>query len=419
MGRESMRRSAIIIGGSMGGLFIGNMLVRRGWQVDIFERVEGALNVRGAGIAGHAEYAPVMRACGLSDARPAGVEVEGRTAYDKEGRQIGFHPHPQYLTYWGLLHSMLLEAFPSAHYHAGVGFEALIAGQAQSQVRLSDGRIVAADLVIGADGIRSSVRAQLAPEVVPEYGGYFAFRGITAERRLSEAFRRELMQRYVWVFPHDGQFNGYPICGPDYSTRPGQRQYAYLWYRPIGERDMRDLLTDTQGRTFDHNIPPPLIRPEHFTRLRAHARRMLPPLFAEIVLEAENNMLQPMYDVETSRMAFGNVCLLGDAAFTARPHVGIGVLKAGQDALALADCLEREATVPDALRAYERTRLERGRKAVRFARYLGAFIERGHPTPETDPALQLSAQFLLEASARSVESVAPFLGRRRADVDAM
>ena len=57
-----------------------------------------------------------------------------------------------------------------------------------------------------------------------------------------------------------------------------------------------------------------------------------PALFAEIILAAENDMLQPIYDVESRDIAFGNICLLGDAAFTARPHVGIGVLKAGQDA---------------------------------------------------------------------------------------
>jgi len=98
MSQEPARR-AVIIGGSMGGLFIGNMLARRGWRVDIFERVTGPLNVRGAGIAGHDEYVPIMRACGIDRDRPPGIDVEGRTAYDSDGREIGFHPHSQYLTY--------------------------------------------------------------------------------------------------------------------------------------------------------------------------------------------------------------------------------------------------------------------------------------------------------------------------------
>ncbi len=52
-------------------------------------------------------------------------------------------------------------------------------------------------------------------------------------------------------------------------------------------------------------------------------------------------MLQPIYDVESIRIAFGQVALLGDAAFVARPHVGIGVLKAAQDARALAAAVGR------------------------------------------------------------------------------
>jgi 2-polyprenyl-6-methoxyphenol hydroxylase-like FAD-dependent oxidoreductase len=411
------RRKAVIIGGSMGGLFIGNMLVRRDWDVDIYERASGQLNVRGAGIAGHPEYEPIMRACGIPNVKPVGIDVPGRTAYDATGRIIAYHPHPQYLTFWGSVHLMLLEAFPRQHYHSAVGFEGIEPGMPQSRIRLSDGTTVAADLVIGADGIRSSVRALLAPDVVPQYGGYFAFRGIAPERKLSAAFRGTMMDRYIWVFPGDGQFSGYPICGMDLSTEPGRRQYAYLWYRAVSEAERRDLLTDASGRAYDHNIPPPLIRPEHFARLREHAHRLLPPIFAEIVQEAENDMLQPMYDVESREIAFGNVCLLGDAAFTARPHVGVGVLKAGQDALELSQSLERYDDVPEALKAYSSARVPAGRKAVRFARYLGTFIERGHPMPDTDPALQLTAQFLLQTSARTPESAEAFLGPRRAMFD--
>ena len=219
--QDNDRRRAVVIGGSMGGLFIGNMLVRQGWQVDIYERIAGALNVRGAGIAGHADYGPILRACGIAEDGLAGVDVAGRTAYDGDGREIAFHPHPQYLTYWGLLHGLLRRAFPDAHYHAGVGLVDLTPGEPRARLRLSDGRSVEADLVVGADGIRSSVRAILAPEIVPQYGGYFAFRGLTPEARLSDEFRRDMMHRYIWMFPGDGQLNGYPMAGPTIRWRPG------------------------------------------------------------------------------------------------------------------------------------------------------------------------------------------------------
>jgi 2-polyprenyl-6-methoxyphenol hydroxylase-like FAD-dependent oxidoreductase len=350
--------------------------------------------------------------------RTIGIDVDGRSAFDRQGRLIAYYPFPQYMTYWGLFHQLLKSAFPDAHYHVGVGLADLTPGS-PARVHLSDGRTVEADLVVGADGIRSRLREILAPQIQPVYGGYFAFRGTAAEASLSDRFRRKMMHRYIWVFPGDGQLSGYPICGPDYSIEPGRRQYTYLWYKPVDAERMRDYLTDASGRTHEHNIAPPLIRPVHFEAIRSHAAGLLSPLFAEIVAKAENEMFQPMYDVESQRIAFDNVCLLGDSAFTARPHVGVGVLKAGQDAMALAACLRQHDSITDALAAYQALRLPAGRKAVRFSRYLGAFIERDLPSPDADPQLMLTPEFLLQVSARAVESVGPYLGPRQALFDAM
>ena len=56
-------------------------------------------------------------------------------------------------------------------------------------------------------------------------------------------------------------------------------------------------------------------------------------------------ILQPIYDLESPRMAFGRVAILGDAAFVARPHVAAGVSKAADDAAALAAALQAETDV--------------------------------------------------------------------------
>lgn len=113
-----------------------------------------------------------------------------------------------------------------------------------------------------------------------------------------------------------------------------------------GADALDDLLTDESGITHEYSIPPPLIRPEHIERFKAHAIRTLPPNFVEIVLRAEQHMLQPIYDVESTRIAFGQVALIGDAAFVARPHVGIGVLKAAQDAQALPRATSSRSSIP-------------------------------------------------------------------------
>lgn len=91
---------------------------------------------------------------------------------------------------------------------------------------------------------------------------------------------------------------------------------------------------------------------------------------------------------------------MADAAFVARPHAGIGVLKAGEDAHALALALAAEPRVAAALDRFSAERLPAGKQAVALGRRLGAFIERGLDTPQTDPSLGLTTEFILRVSAR-------------------
>ncbi len=79
------------------------------------------------------------------------------------------------------------------------------------------------------------------------------------------------------------------------------------------------------------------------------------------------------------------MALLGDAAFTARPHVGMGVTKAGEDALALTEALARLGTTPAALAAYEGSRLKPGARIVARGRELGAYLEGRHAGASRTP----------------------------------
>src|ERR1700694_5945982 len=163
----SRQRKAVVAGGSVGGLFIGNMLLQQGWAVEIFERAASGLESRGAGIAGHAELTAILHAIGVSSDRPPGIDVSGRVAFDRHGNQLASFDYPQYLTSWSSLFNLLYSAFPPQHYHLGV--ELLDIRQTDDGVvaLLSSGEEVMADLVVGADGIRSRVRGLLAPNIVP------------------------------------------------------------------------------------------------------------------------------------------------------------------------------------------------------------------------------------------------------------
>jgi 2-polyprenyl-6-methoxyphenol hydroxylase-like FAD-dependent oxidoreductase len=90
---------------------------------------------------------------------------------------------------------------------------------------------------------------------------------------------------------------------------------------------------------------------------------------------AAQPFLQPIYDLEAPHIAFGRVAILGDAAFVARPHVAAGVVKAAEDALALAQALDASTDVEAALSFYEEKRIGVGRRIIERARHLGAYLQ--------------------------------------------
>jgi 2-polyprenyl-6-methoxyphenol hydroxylase-like FAD-dependent oxidoreductase len=393
MTSSGCQRRAIVAGGSVAGLFLGNLLVRSGWQVDIFERATGTLVDRGAGIADHPELTCALEAILGSDSRLDRIDINERIAFDFAGRVVARRQHPQYVTSWNAVFGCAHQAFPASSYHSGVEVLDVYQSEHGATVSLSDGRALSADLVVGADGIRSRLRTKLAPETTARYAQYVAWRGVIDDVVLLEA---GLASYFSFCFPQGGQFIGYPLLG-----EAGRRRYNFLWYYRVPEGDdLDDLFTDANGRRHGHAIPPHLIRPAHIDALCRAALERLPPRFSNAVMSADRYMLQPIYDVQSRQIAFDRVALIGDAAFVARPHVGIGVLKAAQDAIALARCLDRNGSVSAALLDYQGERLTPGIEAVRFGRRLGAFIELGLDDPISDPRSGLTYDFILSESAR-------------------
>ena len=124
--------------------------------------------------------------------------------------------------------------------------------------------------------------------------------------------------------------------------------------------------------------------------LKASADALLAPQIAALVTHSERLILQPIYDLESPRIAFGRTVLLGDAAFVARPHVGTGVTKAALDAQCLADALVSAGNdVEAALMRYDVARREYGRRLVAHGRYLGRYLEAQLKPPEARTADEL------------------------------
>src|ERR1700742_2684813 len=106
----STNKRAIVIGGSMSGLFAGLQLRARGFAVDIFERVEGERAGRGAGIVAQPNVPRALRALGIGTA-DLGVEMTTRKILDAEGRTVVQAHCPQTLTAWERLYRILRDAF--------------------------------------------------------------------------------------------------------------------------------------------------------------------------------------------------------------------------------------------------------------------------------------------------------------------
>jgi len=371
----SEMRCAVIIGGSMSGLLNGLLLRQAGWTVDIYERVESELSGRGAGIVAQAELIARLRALGLPT-DDLGVAITTRKILDAHGRFTHEYECPQVLTAWERVYRLLRDAFPPEHYHRGRGFTAFTQDATKVTAHFSDGEKVDADLLVGADGIRSTVRQQAAPNVSPLYAGYSAWRALIAESDFPPDVHRELFEYMTFALPLGEQFLGYPVAGPDNDLRSGHRRYNIVWYRPADEKTkLKWLLTDQRGTTHAISIPPPLIRREVIAEMRADAERLLGPQFRQIARLMDEPILQPIYDLESPQMAFGRAAIAGDAAFVARPHVAAGVSKAADDAAALADALTAEPDVPSALKRFEAARLPENTRIIERARHLGAYLQ--------------------------------------------
>ncbi|KWN10091.1 FAD binding domain-containing protein [Burkholderia ubonensis] len=331
---------AVVIGGSVGGLFTASALRAAGWRVKVFEQSPHDLDSRGGGIV---LQPPIVRAFafgGVPAPRDAGVDSVDRIYVDEHDRIVQRLHMPQTQTAWNVIYTALKRALPAGVVHAGESFERLEQDGSRVIARFASGRVEQADLLVGADGGRSSVRAQLLPDARPGYAGYVAWRGLVDERELSEPVLRVLRERFTFQQGNAHLFLTYLVPGRDGSVEPGERRVNWVWYRRLAPDRLPALFLAQDGTQRDGSLPPGAMRDDNRLELVDAGRRMLAPTLAALVDATRAPFAQAIQDLAVDRMVFGRAVLLGDAACLVRPHTAAGVAKAAENAVDLAEALQ-------------------------------------------------------------------------------
>ncbi|WP_144113932.1 FAD binding domain-containing protein [Paraburkholderia sp. BCC1886] len=371
--REKPR--AVVIGGSLGGLLTANTLRAAGWDVDVFETSPDQLDSRGGGVVLQPDVLDALAYAGVELPNPPGVQSYDRIYLDRDDHIIEQLSMPQMQTSWSLLYRAMKSALPAYALHAGETFVDFHMEGEQIVAQFESGRSEQADLLIGADGIRSTLRRRLLPEVVPQYAGYVAWRGLVDEPDLAGVAADRLRNRFA--FQHGEGYSGlcYLIPGENDSTISGQRRFNWVWYRKYSAARLDELLVDRHGVKRAFSLPPGSTKGADIDHLREDAPKWLGPTFRALVDSTDDPFMQPIVDLLSPKMVFGRAVLLGDAASVPRPHTAGSTAKAAANAhalaLALSSTWQSGVTIDSALKRWESQQLQRGKLMAELGISLG------------------------------------------------
>lgn len=374
-GDRSGMPSVGVVGGSLGGLTVGLLLRDLGCRVRIYERSASELQARGAGIA-------VLRSTWRYPVERLRVPAKRFSSstqvirfLDREGVVEAEIEQPYLFSSWNAIYRVLLEGFEAAQpdsYHLGADVFDISSDTDEARVVLADGREFTHDLVVCADGITSRARAQLLPEVSPRYAGYIAWRGVIPEASLSTTTYSRLHDALTYQVLPESHILVYPIPNVDGSVEPGSRLMNIVWYRNVAPNELDAVLTDRDGKRRPVSLPPGQVQDELVAEMREFAAAHLAPPIAEVVTGIEEPFIQAVHDIEVPRMAFGRICILGDAAFAVRPHAAAGTAKAAEDGWVLAaELQEAGGDVRRALAVWEEKQLALGESLLQRTRMIG------------------------------------------------
>ncbi|MEY9874184.1 2-polyprenyl-6-methoxyphenol hydroxylase-like FAD-dependent oxidoreductase [Streptacidiphilus sp. MAP12-33] len=365
-----------VVGGSIAGCAAARALHRAGaGEVVVLERARGRLEDRGVGLGLQKERYAELEAAGYLDAGMPWIDLARRPwvvrdGDRREGRTIATMPFPYRSYSWGSLWQELRRRVPDAvDYRGGAAVTAVADGPDGALLTLTDGTQERFDLVVGADGHRSLVRAAVLPpgRSAAAWSGYLAWRGTLAAEALPEPEHAFPADSATTVAFPGGHLIAYRIPGsPGGPGGTGATEVNWVFYA-TPPAHLADLLADPDAE------PSAALTAELTEFQHDLAARRLPGFWQDVVhgTPKERRLLQPIHDIAAPHYTRGRLVLVGDAAAIARPHTGSGALKALQDATVLGRALAGSASVPAALAAYDAERAPVGRAILDLGRAVG------------------------------------------------
>lgn len=374
--------TALVIGGSVGGLAATHELISIGAEVTVFERSVDRTQPRGAGIVMQPEVESLLGRLGRS-VPSVSVLLRERQQLHRDG-SLNRYDAPQWMTAWDTLYAALREPLPAGCYLLDSELASMRVHGDDVTVGFAAGSYAVGDVVVGADGVGSTVRSLLNIPGAAAYSGYVAFRGLEPEATLPSHLVDLLAERFTMFAVPGLQLLCYLVPGASGELEPGSRRVNWVWYVNIPESDLPRLLTGNSGRRFDHFVPPGELTPGTISRLQALGHEELPPRFAELV-EHSAVFMQPVFDVPPATMTGDHAVLIGDAAGTVRPHTASGTSKAFGDAADLARALrgaDSYGELPRMLKQWEALRLSHLTAVARHGIRLAAQSSLGTAGPQ-------------------------------------
>jgi 2-polyprenyl-6-methoxyphenol hydroxylase-like FAD-dependent oxidoreductase len=340
----------VIAGGGIAGLATGIALRGAGHQIEVLERASEPAEV-GAGLALWPNGRRALASLGVDDLEEAPVRSLKLSTW--RGRLLSEPPIDQLEQRYGFgmtlvhraeLHARLLETLGRDR----VRFGTEVAGFEQSAdrvtVALGGGQAMQADLLVGADGIRSAVRREALGDEEPRYSGASCWRGVTG-------FELETATSFNW-WGRGGEFGAFPL-------REGRVYWFAVQNRPASDADSSSGLKADLMRTFSD----------------------WPALVTGAVEATDESSIirNNLYDRPPVRSwSRGRVTLVGDAAHPMLPNSAQGACQALEDAVALGEAL-RSGDVPEGLERYERRRIPIANGLVVQSRRTAGMIQSTNP----------------------------------------